>query len=125
MFGEYDLNVTLDSIICAGEIKIENYHQILVDISWWLIKLHGDDSVGWNILHGALDPSKIGVVRQNGKLRAYIMNYKFAQDIARSDDIMINNNEDIDQSSTDTCVCCRTAGISENRVGGRCCHFYT
>ena len=43
------------------------------------MKLHGEDNMGWSIFHGALDPTKIGVVRQNGIIRAYIMNYKFAQ----------------------------------------------
>ena len=127
LFGDKDINATLDSIIYAGEVTIENYFQILVDISWWLMKLHGEDNLGWSIFHGALDPSKIGVVRKNGKIRAYIMNYKFAQgqgyiicmphmicvmspatkslsslteispkDIARSDDIMINQSDEID-----------------------------
>ena len=79
LFGDKDINATLDSIIYAGEVTAENYFQILVDISWWLMKLHGEDNMGWSIFHGALDPTKIGVVRQNGIIRAYIMNYKFAQ----------------------------------------------
>lgn len=79
LFGYKDINATLDSIIYAGEVTGENYFQILVDVSWWLMKLHGEDNMGWSIFHGALDPTKIGVVRQNGIIRAYIMNYKFAQ----------------------------------------------
>ena len=79
LFGDKDINATLDSIIYAGEVTTENYFQILVDVSWWLMKLHGEDNMGWSIFHGALDPTKIGVVRQNGIIRAYIMNYKFAQ----------------------------------------------
>lgn len=79
LFGDKDINATLDSIIYAGEVTTENYFQILVDVSWWLMKLHGEDNMGWSIFHGALDPAKIGVVRQNGIIRAYIMNYKFAQ----------------------------------------------
>ena len=76
LLGETDL--TLESVLQKRKLNEHNYLNILIDISWWLMELHGENK-GWKVFYAAIEPSKIGLVEINGNYHAYIMNYKMAQ----------------------------------------------
>lgn len=92
LLGETDL--TLESVLQKRKLNEHNYLNILIDISWWLMELHGENK-GWKVFYAAIEPSKIGLVEINGNYHAYIMNYKMAQDIARSTRVTINDHKSI------------------------------
>lgn len=92
LLGETDF--TLESVLRERKITSENYLRVLIDISWWLMELHGENK-SWKVFYAALEPSKIGIINRNGRLNAYIINYKMAQDIARVTTVTINDHESI------------------------------
>ena len=70
LLGETDL--TLESVLQKRKLNEHNYLNILIDISWWLMELHGENK-GWKVFYAAIEPSKIGLVEINGNYHAYII----------------------------------------------------
>ena len=70
---------SFDMFLQKEKIPDNDMLQICLDLAWWIMELHGNSS--WKIFFSALDPSKIGIFKLNGRYFGYIKDYRMAQGI--------------------------------------------